>query len=80
MKVTLEFDGTEEQDDLKSALDGYKWKLVVWDLDQLLRKTTRYQVSMLPDTEVASEKEMEVADALREALRGILNDYNLNLD
>ena len=80
MKVTLEFDGTEEQDDLKSALDGYKWKLVVWDLDQLLRKTTRYQSSLLPPWEVASEKEMEVADALREALRGILNDYNLNLD
>ena len=80
MKVTIEFDGTEEQDDLKVALDGYKWKLVVWDLDQLLRKTTRYQVSMLPPWETASEKEMEVADALREALRGILNDYNLNLD
>ena len=80
MKVTLEFDGTEEQDDLKVALDGYKWKSVVWDIDQLLRKTTKYHVSLLPDTETATGIEMEVADALREALRGILNDYNLNLD
>ena len=80
MKVTIEFDGNEEQDDLKSALDGYKWKLVVWDLDQMLRKTTKYQSSLLPSLELASEKEIEVADALREALRGILNDYNLNLD
>lgn len=80
MKVTLEFDGNEEQDDLWTALDGYKWKLVVWDLDQLLRKTTRYQVSMLPDTEVASSTEIDIADHIREALRGILNDYNLNLD
>lgn len=80
MKVTIEFDGTEEQDDLKVALDGYKWKLVVWDLDQLLRKTTRYQVSMLPDTEVASSTEIDIADHIREALREILNDYKLNLD
>lgn len=80
MKVTLEYDGNEEQDDLKTALDGYKWKSVVWDLDQLLRKTTKYHASLLPPLELASEKEMEVADALREALRGILNDYNLNLD
>ena len=80
MKVTLEFDGTEEQDDLQLALNGYKWKSVVWDIDQMLRKTTKYHASLLPPWELASEKEMEVADALREALRGILNDYNLNLD
>ena len=80
MKVTLEFDGIEEQDNIREALDGYKWKSVVWDIDQLLRKTTKYQSSLLPSLELASEKEIEVADALREALRGILNDYNLNLD
>lgn len=80
MKVTLEFDGIEEQDNIREALDGYKWKSVVWDLDQLLRKTTKYQVSLIPNTDIATGIEMEVADALREALRGILNDYNLNLD
>ena len=80
MKVTLEFDGNEEQEDLWVALDGYKWKSVVWDLDQLLRKTTKYQSSLLPPCETATGIEMEVADALREALRSILNDYNLNLD
>jgi hypothetical protein len=26
MKLTLEFDGDEERDDLQVALDGYKWK------------------------------------------------------
>lgn len=80
MKVTLEFDGNEEQDDLQLALDGYKWKLVVWDLDQLLRKTTRYQVSLIPNTETATGIEMDIADHVRDALRKILNDYNLNLD
>jgi hypothetical protein len=80
MKVTLEYDGNEEQDDFQTALDGYKWKSVVWDIDQMLRKTTKYHVSLLPDTELASGTEMDIADALRDTLRGILNNYNLNLD
>jgi hypothetical protein len=80
MKVTLEYDGNEEQDDFQTALDGYKWKSVVWDIDQMLRKTTKYQVSLLPDTELASGTEMDIADHIRDVLRGILNDYNLNLD
>lgn len=80
MKVILEFDGAEEQDDLQVALDGYKWKSAMWDLDQQLRKTTKYQVSLLPNTESATSQEMDVADAVREAIREILNEWNLNLD
>jgi hypothetical protein len=80
MKVTLEFDGDEERDDLQVALDGYKWKNSMWELDQRLRKITKYQVSVLPNTESATGPEMDVADAVREAIREILNDYNLNLD
>ena len=41
MKITLEFDSIEEQDDARVALDGYKWKLAMWDLDQTLRRTTK---------------------------------------
>jgi hypothetical protein len=26
-KVTLEFDSVEEAEDIRNALDGYKWKL-----------------------------------------------------
>ena len=80
MKVTLEYDGEAEQDDLQLALDGYKWRSAMQDLDQLLRKTTRYQVSLIPNTEIASGIEMDIADHVRDALRKILNDYNLNLD
>ena len=80
MKVTLEFDGTEEQDDLQTALDGYKWKIAMWELDQRLRKTTKYGASMLSRTDPATSQEMEVADAVRESLREILNEYNLKLD
>jgi len=80
MKVTLEFDGDEERDDLQVALDGYKWKNSMWELDQRLRKITKYQISILPNTESATGPEMDVADAVREAIREILNDYNLDID
>ena len=79
-KVILEFDGLEEQDDARTALDGYKWRLAMWDLDQLLRSTTKYDVSLLKHNEQASEAEYEVAEKLREEIRNILEGYNLNLD
>ncbi len=79
-KIILEFDGVEEQDDARTALDGSKWKLAMWDLDQLLRSTTKYDVSLLKHNEQASEVEYEVAEKLREEIRGILESYNLSLD
>ena len=80
MKVTIEYDGNEEQDELQVALDGYKWKNAMWELDQRLRKISKYQVSVLPDIESATAQEMDVADALRDTIRDILNESNLSLD
>ena len=80
MKITIEFDGIEEQEDVRTALDGYKWKLAMWDLDQLLRSTTKHGVSLLKHNEQASEAEYEIAEKLREEIRNILEGYNLNLD
>ena len=77
MKITIEF---EDSEDAREALDGYKWKLAMWDLDQLLRSTTKYDVSLLKHNEQASEAEYEVAEKLREEIRRILEGYNLNLD
>ena len=80
MKVTLEFDGEEEHEDLQLALTGYKWKLAMWDLDQELRKTTKYDCSILSSDRSTTEIEREVAEKLREFIRETLSDYNLNLD
>lgn len=78
-KVTLEFDGVEEQDEIRTALDGYKWKLAVWDLDQELRKTTKYGESHIGDKQ-ASSVEDSVAEKYREMIREILSGYNLTLE
>jgi hypothetical protein len=77
-KVILEFDSVEEQDEVKTALDGYKWKLSIWDLDQKLRSITKYGESLIKDE--ASEIEIDVAIAMREELRNVLSSYNLNLE
>lgn len=79
MKITLEFDSIEEQDDARVALDGYKWKMAMWDLDQLLRSTTKYGQKFYSSEEATSE-EQDTAQKLRDAMRDILNEYNLNLD
>lgn len=77
MKITLEFDSIEEQDDARVALDGYKWKMAMWDLDQLLRETTKYGSF---ERREATSEEQDIAQKLRDAIREILNEYNLNLD
>jgi hypothetical protein len=79
-KIILEFDSIEEQDDARVALDGYKWKIAMWDLDQTLRSTTKYGVSMSDKSKEATEVERDIADKVREFIRDILNEHNLNLD
>jgi hypothetical protein len=79
-KIILEFDGVEEQDDARTALDGFKWKLAMWDLDQLLRSTTKYDVSLLKRNEQASKAEYEIAIKIREEIRDILNSYQIQFD
>ena len=79
-KITIEFDSIEEADDARTALDGYKWKLAMWDLDQELRKTTKYGQGIINRAETASSVEIDTADKVRDMIREFLNDYNLNLE
>lgn len=80
--VILKFDSVEEQDDIKSALDGYKWKLAMGELDDLLRETEKYDKSLIKPygSDLATAVEYEIATKLRESIREILISYNLKLD
>ena len=73
-KIILEFDGTEEQDEARTALDGIKWKIAIWDLDQWLRSQIKYA----PDD--MSDDTYKAFEECREKLREIVNDINLSLD
>ena len=72
-KVTLEFDSVEEADDIRNALDGYKWKLAIWDLDQHLREQVKYNCNLPEEVGNAFED-------LREKIRTILYDYQLQVE
>jgi hypothetical protein len=76
-KIILEFDSIEEQDDARMALDGIKWKVAMWELDQLLRSATKYGTF---DGREATGAEQDMAEALRESIRDILRESNLNLE
>lgn len=79
-KIILEFDGVEEFQDARIALDGIKWKSSIWDLDQKLRNTTKHGMSILATNKEASDIELKVAEKYREVIWEILEGYSLNLD
>jgi hypothetical protein len=79
MNVILEF-GDDETKDAETALNGWKWKLAMYDLDQVLRSTVKHNVSILNKNQQATSEEMNIADNIRDALREILEQYNLNLN
>lgn len=72
-KVTLEFDPIEDRDDMESAINGWKWKMLVWDLDQHLRSELKYNPSITGDVYDAMEK-------IREHLHELRKESGLTLD
>jgi hypothetical protein len=72
-KIILEFDSIEEQDDARDALDGYKWKLAMWDIDQHLRSELKYNDNIEANVYDTLEK-------LRDEIRDILEGYGIQLD
>jgi len=80
MKVTIEFDGIEEQEEMHSAINGGKWRALVWEIDQELRKVVKYNSSLVDCSKPASIEEVDVADKLREFIRETANDYGLVIE
>ena len=72
-KVTLEFDFDEDREEMESAINGWKWKHLVWELDQHLRKELKYNDQL-------TGKAYDAVDAIRETLHELKNDAGLKLD
>ena len=64
MKAILEFNLPEDKEEFDTASKGMDWALVVWDIDQLLRKKLKYG-NLLPNTTAELE---EIRDTLNEML------------
>lgn len=63
----------DEFDDARTALDGWKWKHSMWELDQWLRSEIKYN-------EKLSAERDDAYQAVRDKIREILNDDNLNIE
>ena len=78
-KIILEFDSVEESIEAKNALDGTKWKIAMWDLDQKLRTVSKHGYSMFGNFE-ASDEELKVVKEIRDVIWKILNDSKLDIE
>lgn len=78
-KVTIEFDRVEEADELRCALDGVKYKMFLWELDQKLRSVWKYGSAIEGNGE-ATAAEMDVCYRLREYIRTELQESNLTIE
>jgi hypothetical protein len=72
-KVILEFDPFEDKYEMESALNGTKWRSLVWDLDQYLRSELKYNDKLNGEAYDAVEK-------IREKLHELKNDEGLTLE
>ena len=72
-KVTIEFDSFEDREEMESTLNGAKWKMLVWDLDQHLRSELKYNDAVTGEAYEALEK-------IRERLHELKTDSGLTLE
>ena len=72
MKITLEFKD-EDAEEALTALDGYKWKLAMWDLDQYINSKLKYNTDL-------TDEAYEALENCRYKISMILDEYNLKLD
>jgi hypothetical protein len=73
MKVIIEFSDEDAASDAQVALDGWKWKHSMWELDQHLRSEIKYNEQLPSEVDEAFEK-------LRDKIREILSDSNLTME
>jgi hypothetical protein len=78
-KIILEFDSVEESIEARNALNGTKWKIAMWDLDQKLRGMVKHGYAMYGNRELTDE-EHKMAQEIRDELYRILNQANLDLE
>lgn len=75
MKAQLKYNLPDEQTEFEDAVNGTKWKLSMWELDQWLRAQYKY----MPDAEY-SEAAYNAYEKSRERLFEILNENGLSLN
>jgi hypothetical protein len=73
MEVIIKFLDEDAAEDARVALDGWKWKHAMWELDQHLRNELKYNEKLPSAVDEAYE-------SLRNKIREILSDNNLTME
>lgn len=74
MKAILEFDLNEERAEFELVVNANKWYCVAWDIDQELRRRTKYA------SDEDDEKIVEALYKFRETVGEIMSKYNVIFD
>jgi hypothetical protein len=78
-KIILEFDSFEEKEDAQNALNGWKYKALLWEFDQKLRSVHKYGGSLDKAGE-ATEEERDICYRVRDVIRQMLRESNLDIE
>ena len=68
MKANLEYNLPEDQEQFNVASKGMEWALLVWDLDQMVRKLVKYH---------PEEYDTKTLEYIREELRDFMEERGL---
>ena len=71
--MTIEFDTVEDKEEMEMCLNGSKWYLVAWELDQYFRSRMKYENDISEDTYNAVE-------SARAKLRELMRENGLTFD
>ena len=74
MEAILKFELPDDQVEFNSAVNGSKWQLALWELDQYLRTNTKYA----PDS--YHEEKVKALYDTRDELHRIMSSYNLEFE
>ena len=72
-RVTLNFNLPEEEQEHRDALDGTNWKLVAYDIDQILRNAIKYGCDQCEDNKYSA------FEYIRKELNNSIDSYKLSL-
>ena len=74
MKAILEFDLNEERAEFELVVNANKWYCVAWDIDQELRRRTKYA------SDEDDEKIVEALYQFRETVGEIMSKYGVTFE
>ena len=74
MEAILKFNLPDDQAEFNSAVNGSKWQVAMWELDNYLRTNTKYA----PDS--YHEEKIKALYETRDELCRIISSYNLEFE